>query len=206
MDQAELRSAEVSIAILAGGQSRRMGRDKGLVQLGARPMVEHVHRATQSVGHEVFVVTNQPEAYAFLGLRTVSDQEPGRGSLEGLRTALRGARTEHILVVACDMPFVRPELVAHLARKAGSADAVVPRFQGQLQPFLALYNRSCLPAIERALAQNQLEVRAILRQFDRVEVEEPELRAHDSEGISFYNVNTPEELERAQVLLERLER
>lgn len=196
----------VSVAILAGGQSRRMGRDKGLVQLDGRPLVEHVRRASMGVGQEVFLVTNRPEAYAFLGLRTVADQDPGRGSLEGLRSALSAGRSEHVLVVACDMPFVRPDLLEHLAAQAGTADAVVPRFQGRLHPFLALYSRGCLPAVERALGADELEVRAALGQLNCVVVEESDLRVHEREGLSFYNVNTPEDLERAREILKQVER
>lgn len=182
-----------------------MGRDKGLVQLDGRPLVEHVRRASMGVGQQVFLVTNRPEAYAFLGLRTASDREPGRGSLEGLRSALSAGRSEHVLVVACDMPFVRPALLRHLAAQAGSADAVVPRYQGQLQPFLALYSRRCLPAVEQALCEERLEVRVVLQELNFAVVEESELRAHDPRGLSFYNLNTPEDLERAGEILQQVD-
>ena len=194
----------LSAAILAGGQSTRMGQEKGLVELQGRPMVEHVHAALRSLETEIFIVTNQPHEYSFLGLRTVSDQDPGRGSLEGLRSALGGARTERVLVVGCDMPFLQPELLQFMSSQSGSWNACVPRFEGRLQPFFAVYDPGCVTVVEESLLADRLEMQTLLEKLQLREIPEPVLRRYDPEGLSFINVNTPEELSRARELMGQL--
>lgn len=192
---------DISVAILAGGASRRMGRDKGLVKLRGRPLIEHVYAAARELGAEVFIATNRPQDYRFLGLRMVSDREPRRGSLEGLRTALDAARTERVLVLACDMPLVRPALLKHMTSHTTTADALVPRFQERLQPFLAVYAQSCLEAVEAAIETGELEMKGFLGKLSLEELSEAEVLKHDPRGISFHNVNTEEDLARARRIL-----
>ncbi len=178
-----------------------MGRDKGLVTLEGRPMVEHVFMAASHLEVEVFIATNRPKDYSFLDLRTVSDREPGRGSLEGLRTALAAARTGRVLVLACDMPLVHPDLLNAMSTHRTAADALVPRFDGRLQPFLAVYARNCIQAVEAALDDDELEMRGFLRQLSLEEMTEGEVRRHDPRGMSFLNINTQDDLARARRIL-----
>ena len=102
-----------------------MGRDKGLVQLAGRPLVQHVLDRVAQLGDEVCITTNRPQAYAFLGVPTASDPQPGLGALAGLRTALQAARSDTVLVVACDMPFLEPALLRHLLSRSGEAEVVI---------------------------------------------------------------------------------
>lgn len=196
---------DLSVAILAGGESRRMGRDKGLVKLESTPLVEHVYSAAKELGLEVFIATNRPHDYSFLGLRTVTDRPPLRASLVGLRTALEAARTERVLVLACDMPLVRPRLIKHMAGRSTTADALIPRFNGQLQPFLAIYKHACIEKVETTLEDDELEMQAFLRRLRLEEISEAEVRKHDPQGLSFLNVNTEDDLVNAKRILARLE-
>ncbi len=191
----------VTVAIQAGGGSRRMGRDKGLVLLGGKPLVRHVLDRVSGLGEEVLVTTNRVEEYAFLGVRLVPDEVPGGGALAGLHTALAAARGEAVLVVGCDMPFVSRPLLGYLLAQASRAQVVVPRRRGELEPLHAVYARSCLPAVEAALAAGERRMVAFYPQVSVMTVEEDIVARFDPEGLSFFNVNTPQDLVQAERLL-----
>ena len=105
----------LTVALQAGGTSRRMGHDKAQVLLDGRPLITHVLERAAPLADEVMVTTNAPQEYAFLGgVRLAPDAQPGAGALAGLRTALRAASHEHVLVLACDLPFLCVPLLEHL--------------------------------------------------------------------------------------------
>lgn len=188
----------VTLAIQAGGQSRRMGRDKGLVELGGRPLALRLIDSLRDRADDVLITTNHPAAYAAFGVRLAGDAEPGAGALHGLATALEAARGDRVLVVACDMPFVVPALAAHLLELLSEDDAAVPRRDGEFEPLLAAYRRSCLPAIRSALASGQRRVISFYPAIRVRAVDEDELHRFDPTGQSFFNVNTPEDLQEAE--------
>jgi molybdopterin-guanine dinucleotide biosynthesis protein A len=191
----------VSVAIQAGGQSERMGRDKALVPLAGRPLIAHVLERAAPLGDEVLVTTNSPDDYAFLGLRLVADERPGAGALAGLQTALRAALHEVVLVLACDLPFVCVPLLEHMLRLAPQADAVVPRWRGELEPLHAVYRRACLPAIELALAEGRRRMISFLPGVRTTIIEEDQVAAFDPQGLTFFNINTPDDLQTAEHIL-----
>ncbi len=192
----------ITIAIQAGGRSSRMGRDKALIPLAGRPLIEHLLERVEGLAGEVLITTNRPEEYAYLGVRLAEDEHPGAGALEGLRTALHAARGEHVLVLACDMPFISRPLVEHLLHIALGYDVVVPRRGADYEPLHAVYAREpCLAAVEQALRRGH---RRVISFFPRVRVREvgqKTLERLDPEGLSFFNVNTSEELMEAERLL-----
>ncbi len=190
----------VTLAIQAGGQSRRMGRDKGLVPLAGRPMISHVIERTAHLGDDVLITTNQPEAYSFLGFPMASDPVPGAGSLAGLHTALQAARGDTVVVLACDLPFVSAPLLEYMLRLSSEADVVIPLRDGEYEPLHAVYRRACLAPLESALAAGEKRMISFFP-FVRVQpVESDELDRFDPRGMSFFNVNTPAELEMAERL------
>lgn len=191
----------VTLAVQAGGQSRRMGRDKGLVELAGRPLIAHVLDRLQGLADDVVVTTNAPRDYAFLGVRLASDAVPGAGALPGLATALEAARGDRVMVVACDMPFVRPSLMAHLLDLAREADVAIPRREGEYEPLLAVYRRTCLAAIQAALAAGQARMISFFPAVRVRPVEAAEWERVDPDGRSFFNVNTPDDLQRAEGML-----
>ena len=191
----------ITVAIQAGGQSQRMGRDKALISLGGRPLIVHVLDRVVGLGDEILITTNQPQAYTAFGGRLVSDAAPGAGALAGLHTALSAARGETVLVLACDMPFVSRPLLAHMLSLAPEADVVAPRPGGEYEPLHAVYARSCLPAVEAALQAGEERVISFYPKVRVKVVEEPELAAYDPAGLSFFNINTPVDLTRAEEIL-----
>lgn len=192
----------LTIAIQAGGESHRMGRNKALLPLAGRSLIEHVLVRLEGLGDEIFITTNLPQDYSFLGLRLVSDLVPGIGTLAGLHTSLATARGDSVLVVACDMPFISRPLLEHLVGLASQADVVIPRHGDKYEPLHAVYNRhNCLPALENALAAGAKRLTGFFPQVKVLLVEESEFSRLDPQGLSFFNINTPEDLAQAEKIL-----
>ncbi len=191
----------LAVVIQAGGESRRMGRDKGLAPFLGRPLITRIIERLEPIASEMIVTTNHPEAYQFLGLPLFSDLIPGRGALGGLYTALSAATQPLAAVVACDMPFVRPELLAvqrDLLLQKG-VDAVVPHLGGGVEPFHAVYRcASCLPHIKAALDADKWRADAWFSKANVLLMRKEQIQTFDPELSSFSNVNTPEELHLAE--------
>ena len=196
-----------TVVIQAGGESRRMGQDKGLLAFLGKPLVARAVERLAPIADEVIVTTNRPQDYEFLGVPLVADRIPGRGALGGLYTALSAAGHPYVAVVACDMPFVNPKLLA--AQRdllvQTQADIVIPHLEGGMEPFHAVYRRqTCLPPIEGALAADKWRADAW---FHRVKVHlmrGEEIAKYDPDLLSFWNVNTPEEMQEALQIARRL--
>lgn len=180
--------------ILAGGESRRMGCDKSLLPVQGARFIDHIYRRLAGVFDEVIIVTNSPSLYQDIPCRKVPDIYYGKGALAGIHSGLCHARHERIFAVACDMPFVNPDVVRHLcAQHSAAAQIVIPHSARGVEPLHALYDKRCLPAIEEVLDQG---LRRIVAFFPKVSVHEVPLSALagiDPEGRSFQNINTPEE-------------
>ena len=195
----------VTGVIQAGGKSTRMGGSaKALLELGGRRIVERVVEAVAPVVSELLIVTNTPELYAFLGLPMVADVYPDGGSLGGIYSGLKAAAGDAAFTVACDMPFLHPEVVRLVVERAESGDVVIPRVGGQLEALHAAYAKSCLPHIEERLVAGRLKIVEFFPRVRVVEIPEAEIARHRDPALVFMNVNTPDELERAEVLVAHL--
>lgn len=191
----------LSVVIQAGGQSTRMGENKALKPFLGRPLIQRVVERLQPVADELLVTTNEPDAFAFLGLPLVADLRPGRGALGGLYTAIATAHQPHVGVVACDMPFASARLLSeaeHLLEN-DAADVVIARTKEGFEPLHAVYRReTCLPAIESAMEADQWKV---ISWFPKVRVRTltpEELQLFDPNGLAFWNLNTPAEFSEAE--------
>ncbi len=161
-------------------------------------MIETVLAHVADMGQEIFIVTNHPEPYAYLGVPTVSDIFPGNGPLGGMHAALSHARNPHTLMVACDMPWLERPLLQYLITLRHTADVIVPRWDKFPEPLHAVYSKNCLPAIETNI---QAKLLKIIRFYDKVKVRyvaRDEIERFDRNGRSFANINTPQDLSQAQ--------
>ena len=196
----------ITAVILAGGQSRRLGRDKAVEPFDGEPLIRRViRRATEAVSarHVVVVVADTDRAAALpldADHETAVDVFPDCGSLGGIYTGLNASATEWSLVTACDMPFLSAPLLSHLAGLRDGVDAVVPVVDGRPEPTHALYRRRCLPAIEARLRAGQLKISGFFDDVAVRYVSEDVIRSLDPELLSFFNINRPEDLERAKEL------
>ena len=192
--------------VLAGGLSRRLGRDKAVEPFGDEPLIARVIGRLSTLTNETVVVVNNEARGAELPLpdeaRVAVDIYPESGSLGGIFSGLTAANNDWGFVVACDMPFLNTDLIAHMLTLREDYDAVVPLLDGYPEPTHAAYSKACLPHIESRLRAGQLKIAGF---FDDVRVRyvsESEILGYDAERLSFFNVNRPDDLERALALVE----
>lgn len=196
-------SEGVTLAILAGGRGSRLGGvDKASLDLAGRPLLDYVIAAAGPLAQAALIIANDDRFADDPRFAVVRDPEPHAGVLPALLAALDAATTPLLLLVACDMPFIAPPLVEELVRLAGDADVVMPFVGGYDQPMLAAYRvATCRAAIRAALARGQRRMIAFLGDVRTRRVAEQDLRAVDPELRSFFNVNTPEDLDAARALV-----
>ncbi len=194
---------DVSGIVLAGGQSRRLGTDKAFVQIGGVSLIERVTNRIRQISDDVVIVTNNPENYRDLGFPLVGDVWPGMGALGGIYSGLRAIRHERALVVGCDMPFLDLRLLRFMILLAADYDVVIPRLDGLLEPLHTIYSRSCLVPIANLLQAGNRRIVDFLDQVRVRYVDQSEVGIFDPQGLSFFNVNTPEDLAQAEQLASR---
>ncbi len=184
--------------ILAGGKSRRMGVDKAFLNIGREKMIRRVAGELRKIFKEILICGGTEEIGVQLGYKVVADIIKGGGPLSGIHAALQHMSYQRCLVVACDMPFVNAAMAQYLVKQAEGYDVAVPRHGIHLQPLFAVYDRDCLPAVEKSLKAFKYKI-ADLYQLVRVNyVREENLRALADIDFTFFNVNTPVDLEKAR--------
>jgi molybdopterin-guanine dinucleotide biosynthesis protein A len=192
--------SDVSSFITAGGRSSRMGTDKAWLELDGRPMIEHVIAAVQPVTSTVAIIANKPE-YQRLGYPLFADSQSGIGPLEALRIALSNTATDRVILVACDLPFVKSALFRFLIEASHQHQATVPIGpDGKLEPLCAVYHRDALNVVSDLIVEGQRKIGLV---FDRIAtrvIAFAEL-AHLSGADRFFaNINTPEDYIRLRKL------
>jgi FdhD protein len=190
----ETKIEGVTAAILAGGSSSRMGTNKALLKVDGVPIIDRSYQILAHLFHEVIIVTNTPEEYAFLPCRKVPDIFPGIGSIAGLHSALAHSSTKRTFVTACDMPFVEPAAIRYLCDlQQGRYDAVIPFSAGGQEPLHAVYATQCKAVFENAIRDNERKILDILARMNTHLVTWDEIQLVNGSVKSFLNVNTPEE-------------
>ena len=191
-----------TVAIMAGGKSSRMGTDKAFIGLQGKPIIEHVLARIADIGQvETLLVTNRPDSYAHLALPMIADVIPGKASLGGIYTAIQASKTPHIMVIACDMPFLNAGLLRYMVKLAVNPyDVIAPRVKGHPQGLHAVYTKRCLAPIRQRLDAGRLKVIGFYDDVNIHYIDEEEYSPFDSKGLSFYNINTPQDLKNADEL------
>ena len=198
-------SIMITIAVQAGGKSSRMGQNKALMPFLGTPLIERVISRLSDIATEILIISNDPEPYLYLGKRVITDRFPGKGPLMGLYSALLEAQHSLVVSVACDMPFVNPDLFKCLVQISldTNADVVVPTSPKGLEPLHAVYKKlTCLPVIRNAIQQNNFR---IISWFPKVNVKVltcEEIGLMDPGFNSFFNINTAEDLRLAEEIAE----
>jgi len=188
--------------VLAGGRGLRMGRPKFDLPLAGERLVDRAVRLVSAHFGDVLVSRGAGPAIPGLEVRQVPDQERSYGPLAGLQAGLRAVQTEGVVTLPIDMPLIDPAFLRLLADELGDADALVTRSRSGLQPLLAAYRRTCLPAIEDTMAQG---VRQVLRFHAHVDKRELVVEQRDGwrdRDEMFLNLNTPADLKQAARALE----
>jgi molybdopterin-guanine dinucleotide biosynthesis protein A len=193
-----------SAVILAGGHSRRFGRDKASEPLLGQPLVAHVVARCAAVADDVVVVRRAGQELPPIEaprIRLIDDVYPDTGPLGGLLSGLREVTGESAIAVACDMPLLSPALLALLLRVLPGHEAAVPLCDGRPQPLCAAYARACLDRLAGEIEAGRLRLVDFLDAIGTRYLEPEEWRAADPAGHSFLNLNTPHDLEVAAAVL-----
>ncbi|MDR7418605.1 MAG: molybdenum cofactor guanylyltransferase [Armatimonadota bacterium] len=191
---------ELTGLVLAGGESRRMGRDKALLDVGGVPMIRRVLEALRPVCGDLVIVTKTPGAYNDLRARVVIDDEPTQAPLIGLRAGLAAVATPWAFAAACDLPRLSTAAVRYLAGLAPGYDAVVPHVGGRWHPLHAVYATKARPVFEQRVREGMLTLAGTLAALRVRKVEAEELAAVDPDLDTLWNVNTESDY---RALLER---
>ncbi len=198
-----LRPDTMTGVILAGGKSSRYGTNKAFAEMQGTRLIDRVARAMASVFPRLILVTNTPQEYTYLRIPMFEDHIKGLGPIGGIYTGLDVMPDPAGFFVACDMPFINPELVLRMVGMGNDYDAVVPRVDWMIEPLHAVYAKSCLPFIKASIEAEEYQ---IIKVYDRIRVryiDEKEIKAIDPGFKTFFNVNRPEELEDALKMARR---
>lgn len=196
-------SEPISAMVLAGGKSRRLGVDKAHLALNnGRSLVASTVAAVRTVSADIMVVAGPDFCHECLDARLVIDVYPGKGSLGGIYSGLLSAEHSHCLVVACDMPFLNVELLAHMVSLGRDYDVLIPRVGDKLEPLHAIYSKGCLPHMHDLLSRGHLRIVEFFSKVRVKYVEAADIEVFDPHHLSFFNINTPEQLATARALIE----
>jgi molybdopterin-guanine dinucleotide biosynthesis protein A len=200
-------TAPCSGVILAGGLSRRFcGQNKALMDVGGRRIIDRLLAVYRPIFDEIIIVTNSPRAYLDLDAAIVTDIFPYRSSLTGIHAGLFHATRPYAFFAACDAPFLLPGMV-HLILNALSpgVDGVVPQTAAGFEPLCAVYSQRCCQTIAQRLKKQHFQIKGIFKKFRIRTLSEKLLRQPDPELRSFFNINTPDDLARAQTIAASLD-
>ena len=186
----------ITAIVLAGGRSHRLGLDKALLRLDDETLLEATVKKAATLSDEV-IVAGGPFPY-HLDARMVPDVYSGCGPLGGIHAGLAAASNFHSLVVACDMPFLNVGLLRYMVEMAPGHDVVIPRLGDKLEPLHAVYSKNCLRPIERLIEREDFKIIHFFPEVRVRYVEREEIERFDPEHLSFFNINTLEDLEQAR--------
>jgi molybdenum cofactor guanylyltransferase len=186
---------EAGVIILSGGKSSRMGTNKALLKIAEKPNLERIKEELGREFEKLILVTNDLEAYRFLGIPMITDEFPGHGPLAGIHAGLKSSETEINLVVACDMPFVSAGLGSILVENIKEYDAVVPVIAGKQHPLFAVYHKRILPKLESCLLSDRLRMKHMLELVNVLYMNEKDFHQYSENSLEriFFNMNHPDE-------------
>ena len=188
---------ESSAVILAGGRSSRMGSPKALLPISGTPLILHIVRALEPLFADIVVVVAPDQELPALPAKVVRDEVAYQGPLGGLYYGLSAARTGISFVLSCDVFFINLPLISHLIDKIADFDVVVPCWQGRFQPLHAVYRSELAAHAKRLLERSEFRPVSLYGSVRTLRIQEDEIRHFDPEGLSFLNLNTPEDYQAA---------
>lgn len=182
---------KASAIILAGGKSTRMqGQNKCLLSIHCKPLIQHIIEQLEPYFDDIIIGSDNIEAFAFTGKQVVVDIEKDKGPLMGILSCLKASRNHLNFITACDIPEINIPFIKRMLRLCAEADVVLPRDEkGRYEPLFAVYAKSVIPAIEKAIALNERKITKLLPHA--------KVRFVDFENDGWYfNINEREDWER----------
>ena len=185
----------------------RLGRVKALERINKQSLIERTIDCISTVSEALLVVTSQEQfkliAAARLKGKLIADIYPEKGALGGIYTGLTSADSFYSLVVGCDMPFLNRDLLCYLIDIAPNFDVVVPRIDGELEPLHAVYSRDCLAPVKELIDKDRLVISQLFKLVKTRYVDKDEIAKFDPQRLSFFNINTLDDLRKAKDLIEQ---
>ena len=188
--------------ILAGGLNTRFsGKEKAFLNVDGERIVDRIYRIFCEMFEEIIVVTNDPIKFLDWDVHIVTDLFPVRSSLTGIHAGLFHSRTPYAFFAACDIPFLKKEVVkAVIGAITPDIDAVIPETAAGFEPLCAAYSTRCLENVRRHMTKNRLKIQLFLKKMHVRTIPEERLRRIDPQLISFFNINSPADMSRAEAL------
>jgi molybdopterin-guanine dinucleotide biosynthesis protein A/molybdopterin converting factor small subunit len=196
---------DFTAVILTGGKSSRMGRPKALLPFGNEPLIDHLVRRLERKFKRVVVVAAPDQELPPLTATVVRDEVAYQGPVGGIYYGLKATSGTGAFVTSCDAPFLNLPLISFLTSQISNHDVVVPYWQDRFQPLHAVYRRSVVPLLEEQLERGELRPIFLYDKVRTRKVGEEEIRRFDPEGLSFMNMNAPDDYARALMLWQQRE-
>lgn len=189
--------------ILAGGKNTRIKTEKAFIQLGRTTLIENTTCFFKKFFSEIIIVTNNPRPHLKFGTKVVVDMIKNKGPLAGIFSGLCFSTNELNFVVGCDMPFVNSNLVNYIISKPTEYDVVIPEINGKVESLFTRYSKNVLPVIFSHLLKDELKIQDILSELKVLKITSEEIERFDPKHLSFFNINTQEDLKKAKDLFSK---
>lgn len=190
--------------ILAGGKSSRLGRNKALQIVGGKSLIQWMVDRLSTLSTEIIIATAHGEAIpcsSSVKMETVADAYSGKGPLAGIHSGLIASSRARAIVVGCDTPFLSVALLEYMTQTSPTVDVVVPRIKEKVEPLCAVYSKNCVDPIQELLKQSELRIIELFAMVKVRYIEEDEIDNFDPEHLSFFNINSQADLDRARRLV-----
>jgi len=199
------RSFPITVLILAGGKSSRIGlnKNKGQMKLMGDSLIDRIVSNISSIDgitEKDIVIVGSKEKFPQFE-KVVEDVYPQKGPLGGIFSGLRASKTLYNLAIGCDMPFIEGRLIKYMIQKIENHDIIIPKYQQDLfEPLCAIYSKNCLEVIEKNIKKGSLAVRSIFPFLKVRLIKEEEIKKYDPGLYSFFNINFRSDFSRAHEL------
>jgi molybdopterin-guanine dinucleotide biosynthesis protein A len=189
--------------ILSGGLNTRFnGQNKALIRVGQKRILDRLYDVFSDLFDEIILVTNDPMQFVEWDLTIVTDLFPVRSSLTGIHAGLFYMKNPFAFFSGCDTPFLKKDLIEVLLENIDkNKDIIMPETSAGMEPLCAIYSKRCLNAAEHHIKQNKFKIQRALGNHRLKKIPETVLRSKDPELISFFNINTPQDLTRAEEMI-----
>lgn len=183
----------MTAVILSGGENTRIPLIKGLIEVGGRSIIASQITTLSDFFDKIIISTNSPELYFKFGLPMIGDLSEQRGPMTGIYSALASSKADEVFVFACDMPFVKNELIKLIIDNY-IGKAIAPIWMGRPEPLIGIYPKGLLPIMEKLLTKGRVGLVELLQDSGAAFVSEELVNSVDPDGRSFVNINTLEDL------------
>ncbi len=193
--------------ILGGGRSSRLGQSKVSLVIEGKSLLQQTVNLLSQLGGDIVLVLAQGQEKPLLSssptVKIANDLYSGKGPLVGIYSGLKASDDEHCVAVACDMPFLNIDLLRYMKELAPGFDVVIPEIKNELEPLHAIYSKNCLNVIGVMIEENDLIIRHMLNRVKVRYVKESEVNSFDPAHLSWFNINTPDDLQKATEIMSR---